>query len=348
MNIARNEIRTGLLVVFSLAVLVSAILYLGAPGVFVPMNTYWVYAENAAGLRPGNDVMLAGRKVGQVVKLFSPVPEKTRPIVNGEQKLKLETLIEVRVPRSAVLYRDVRVYITQYGLLGEMLIDFSSGREWAGIAEDNATFIAERTPGLEQAAPMIIEKLDPVVKKVTETLDALEKTANNLTKLTAEEGDVKKVLGEFRKFGTNMKEMTDEDGPLRLSLENLKDLTDEDGSLTMTLRNTEAFTNKLNKNDDLGVALRNFRRTSEGLNSAVGGLSPKFNNIARNLEQATDTVKRQPWRLIWPTTKKYPEDQKKRATPAPRVRRVTPPPSTPKPRIPDHKSVIKQSWRAKS
>jgi hypothetical protein len=28
--------------------------------------------------------------------------------------------------------------------------------------------------------------------------------------------------------------------------------------------------------------------------------------ITTNLEQATDTVKRQPWRLIFPVTKKYP------------------------------------------
>jgi hypothetical protein len=30
--------------------------------------------------------------------------------------------------------------------------------------------------------------------------------------------------------------------------------------------------------------------------------------VALNLEQASDTVKRQPWRLIWPSTKKYDGD----------------------------------------
>lgn len=342
MNIARNEIRTGLLVIFSLAVLVSVILYLGAPGVLVPMNTYWVYAENASGLRPGNDVMLSGRKVGQVVKLFSPVPEKTRPMVNGVQNLKLETLIEVRVPRSAVIYQDTRAYITQYGLLGEMLIDFTSGRESSGVAYDNATFIAERTPGLDQAAPLIIKELDPVVKQATETLEALEKTADNLSKLTAEEGDVKKTLAEIRDFGANMKGLTDEDGPLRLSLRNLENLTGEDSSLAKTLKNAEEFTARLNK-DDISVTLRNFRRASEGLDSTLSGLKPKLGNIATNLEQATDTVKRQPWRLIWPTTKKYPGDKK--ATPTPRryriIRRwVTPAPAAPKPRVHDGKKVV--------
>src|SRR5215207_2025835 len=144
MNITRNEIRTGILVVFSLSVLVAVVLYLGAPGVFTPMNKYWIYVENAGGLKPGNDVLLAGRKVGQVVSLYSPVPEANRPVVNGTPNLKLETLIEIRVARSAVVYQDVRVFLTQNGLLGEMMLDFTSGREWSGVAKDGMTFIAER------------------------------------------------------------------------------------------------------------------------------------------------------------------------------------------------------------
>src|SRR4051794_10715602 len=130
MNIVRNEVRTGLFVLLSLAVLVLVILYLGAPGVFTPMNTFWVYVDNASGLKPGNDVMLGGRKIGQVVKLYSPVPEVNRPMVNGVQNLKLETLIEVRVTAKAVIYKNVRVYVTQNGMLGDMLMDFTSGREW--------------------------------------------------------------------------------------------------------------------------------------------------------------------------------------------------------------------------
>lgn len=333
MNIARNEIRTGLFVLLSLAVLVSGILYVGAPGVFIPMNKYWVYAENAGGLKAGDDVMLAGRRVGQVVHLYSPVPEATRPNVNGTQNLKLEVLIEVQVDRTASIYKDVRVYITQYGLLGPMILDFAGGREQSGLAESGATFIGERTPGLDQAAPIIAAKLDPALKKTMETLDVFQTTAKNLTKLTAQDGEVNKAMTEFRKLGTQLNDITSETGPLRSSLENVKDLTAEDSPLTKTFRNAEGFTARLNNNKDFDITLRNFRRASAGLNSTIGSLQPKFSNIAHNLEQATDTVKHQPWRLIWPSTKKYPEDKK--ATPAPRGGRATPTPriQTPVPRV---------------
>src|SRR4051812_35959444 len=107
MNIVRNEIRTGLLLVLSLAVLVCVLLYLGAPGVFIPQKKFRIYFENAAGIKPGAQVQLAGRKIGQVRQLFSPVEEKDRP------NPKLETLIEVEVNASAKIFNKVKAQITQ-------------------------------------------------------------------------------------------------------------------------------------------------------------------------------------------------------------------------------------------
>src|SRR6202022_2343885 len=73
MQLQRNEIMTGLLVVGTVAVLVSVLVLLSAPGLFRPLVTYKIYVDNAAGIKQGAAVMLAGRKIGQVQKLFSPV-----------------------------------------------------------------------------------------------------------------------------------------------------------------------------------------------------------------------------------------------------------------------------------
>jgi hypothetical protein len=68
--ITKNEILTGLLVIGTIAVVLSVLL--GAPGLFRPLVTYQIYFDNAAGLKQGAPVMLAGRRLtGQ--KLFSPV-----------------------------------------------------------------------------------------------------------------------------------------------------------------------------------------------------------------------------------------------------------------------------------
>src|SRR6266550_6509115 len=76
MQLQRNEIMTGLLVIGTIAVVAFLLVLLGAPGLFRPLVTYKIYFDNAAGIKEGAPVMLAGRKIGQVQKLFSPVPRE--------------------------------------------------------------------------------------------------------------------------------------------------------------------------------------------------------------------------------------------------------------------------------
>ena len=330
MNISRTEIRTGLLVVLSLAALTALLLYLGAPGVFVPQHTYRIYFDNAGGINPGAQVLLAGRKIGQVRRLFSPVPERDRPTP------KMETLIEVQVDREAKIYSKVKAQMTQNSLLGESVIDFTNGEEASGLAPDGASFLGERPGGLADAVPAVLEKLDPALTKVTTTLDSLQKTADNLTRLTADGADLPIAFAEIRKTGTNLSEMTGPQGELRLALKNIEtlmsgegklgktfdhlaELTGPESSLARTLQNSEKFTASLTNNRDIEVTLRNFRQASEGLNRTISEVGTRFTSVGENLEQAADTVKREPWRLIWPVSKKYNEPA---ATPMP-VRRAT-------------------------
>src|SRR5919197_1496881 len=79
MQLQRNEIMTGLLVIGTIAVVAFLLVLLGAPGLFRPLVTYKIYFDNAVGIKQGAPVMLAGRKIGQVQKLYSPVsPEEEK------------------------------------------------------------------------------------------------------------------------------------------------------------------------------------------------------------------------------------------------------------------------------
>src|SRR5438477_11845104 len=73
MQLQRNEIMTGLLVIGTIAVVAFLLVLLGAPGLFRPLVIYKIYFANAVGIKQGAPVMLAGRKIGQVQKLYSPV-----------------------------------------------------------------------------------------------------------------------------------------------------------------------------------------------------------------------------------------------------------------------------------
>src|SRR5438874_2601044 len=109
MQIRREEIRTGLLVIVSIAIITAVLLALGAPGVFKPVNVYNVFFDNAGGLKQGAPVMLAGRKIGQVTKLNSPVPAQDRP----KDYPAYEAIIEVTVNRDAKIFKTVKVRMLQ-------------------------------------------------------------------------------------------------------------------------------------------------------------------------------------------------------------------------------------------
>jgi len=69
MQLQRNEVLTGLLVIGTIGVIAfSSGLCSARRDCFGPWSTYKVYFDNAAGIKPGAVVMLAGRKIGQVQK----------------------------------------------------------------------------------------------------------------------------------------------------------------------------------------------------------------------------------------------------------------------------------------
>jgi len=215
MQIHKNEITTGILVLVTFGVLVSVLVVIGMPGVITPLNTYRIYYDNANGIRPGAPVLLAGREIGKVTTLKSPVPLDKRPVGHPDY----EVSIDVEVARDAQIYRTVTVHLTQQGLMGPEVIDFVQGDESSGLAQNHTEFVGERVP------------------------------------------EISEVVAD-----------------------NMKRLTGPGSDLALTIKNAKTFMETLN-------------------NSQIP-------QVIKNTEQFTDTLKREPWRLLWPSTKSYPGDDK--------------------------------------
>ncbi len=305
MQLQRNEIMTGLLVIGTIAVVAFLLVLLGAPGLFRPLVTYKIYFDNAVGIKQGAPVMLAGRKIGQVQKLFSPVspqeekqakeaeaaihPPEANPSPNPSAtpgKPRFEVRVDVQVDKSAKVYRDARARMIQLGLLGDMAIDFTQGTEASGRAKDDEMFAGERTPDLGEAAAKMVEVIKPVATEATNTMKDLQQTAQNINRLTDENSELTLALGQFKTFG-----------------QHLVDLTAPDSALSHSLTNIQKISTSLTENDNIEVTLQNLRTSSEKLKLAVTDLGP----AGENIKQFSETIKTQPWRLIWPTTKKYAE-----------------------------------------
>lgn len=303
MQLRRNEVMTGLLVVGTVAIVTAVLILLGAPGLFRPLVTYKIYIDNAAGIKQGAAVMLAGRKIGQVQKLYSPVsaeedqraqeaaaamhpPDPNASPTPVDGKPKFEVRIDVQVDKNARVYRDARTRLMHLGLLGDMAIDITQGTEASGRARDGEMFAGERTPDFSEAAAKMLEIIKPVATEATSTMKELEATAQNLGRITDENSELNQALVQFKTFGAHLVDITAPESPLNHSLKNIQKISES-----------------LTQNNNIEVTLQNFRDSSEKLKSTMRQLEPAGQNIA----EFSSTIKSQPWRLLWPSTKKSPE-----------------------------------------
>ena len=232
MQIRQNEVMTGILVLVTFGIFLAILVIVGMPGLIKPLNTYRIYFDNAEGIRPGAPVLLAGREIGKVTTLESPIPLAKRP--NGHPDY--EVSIDVQVSRDAEIYRNVTVHLIQQSLMGQEVIDFVHGDESTGLAENHTEFVGERVPDISEA------------------------------------------------MTDDMKHLTGPGSDLALTLRNVKQLTESDADLALTIKNTKTFMETLNHS--------------------------QIPQVIQNTEQFTDTLKREPWRLIWPSTKSYAGDPK--------------------------------------
>jgi ABC-type transporter Mla subunit MlaD len=330
MQLKRNEILTGLLVVATLAILTGVLVLLGAPGLFRPLVTYRIYFDNAAGIKLGAPVLLAGRKIGTVAALYSPVSrEESQRAVEVDKAVRApdqaptppnakppryEVRIDVQVDRSSLLYRNSKPRMITLGLLGETAIDFTEGTEASGRAASGEVFVGERVPDFGEAIAKMLDVVEPVATEATATLKQLESTAQNLSHITDENSQLNLALTQFRTLG-----------------ENLNQLTGPNSSLSSSLGNLQHVTEDLTRNDNIEVTLQNLRVSSEKLKSTLNSVGPSLEETGRNVKDATATLRSEPWRLVWPSTKKYASDgapslaertsarpaKKARATPTP-------------------------------
>jgi len=147
MKTSKHALTTGLLVLGTLGVLIAVLVVIGMPGLVNKLNTFQISYDNANGIRPGAPVLLAGREIGKVTTLESPVPMDKRP----EGYKDHEVLVTIQVAAEAQVYEKVVARLAQQGIMGQQVIDFVQGDESSGLAQNHKSFIGERVPEISEA-----------------------------------------------------------------------------------------------------------------------------------------------------------------------------------------------------
>lgn len=264
-----------------------------------------LFTGSVRGLSPDAPVEFRGIRVGSVVaasfKYLPDDPEHRVPVL-----IKLDSAVLTNKPGGD--QAATKTVISQ-GVAGGLRASLKTGSLLTGQLFVELDF-------QKNAPPAIITGVGDYAVLPTAQgtgLDELqEKAGSVMDKLNAL--PVEKIGENANAALASLKEVTG----------HLDHLTGPGSSLEKTLNNTQKVTGELSGNKDISVTLHNLRETSSELNHTMTELSGQFKQVGTNLSQASDTVKHQPWRLIWPTTKKYPTDGA--ATPAPAREKATPAP----------------------
>jgi phospholipid/cholesterol/gamma-HCH transport system substrate-binding protein len=193
-SLAWTEMRVGILVIMSFALLALAIFYVsGQSGFFVKKYTLLAYFQNANNLKSGAEVSLEGVTIGNVNKV--EVSKEADPMKAVQAELKLDERYK------NIIRSDSRVTISTIGLLGDSKIDITRGTEAGTVLEDGGVLQGSEEGDIRrivQGANDVVanfQVLSEDFKKITDRIDRGEGTlgkfltdtaiydnANNVTK----------------------------------------------------------------------------------------------------------------------------------------------------------------------
>jgi len=312
MKFQKDAVRTSVLTLLAVATIVYVLILVGLPGALQKQYTIDAYFDNAGGVQLGAPVLVAGRKVGTVSHIYSPLSDKERPAGHPE----CEVLISLKINSGNRIYRDAAAVMMQQGLLGSTVIDFVRGNETSGYAEDGTDFIGQRRPDFTEAIPKLLDAIQPVAERAEETLTELKGAAEQLEAMLAKNGPLSTTLGKIGALGDNLTQITGENGTLTLTLKKFgafaEEISNQQGPLQQTFANLRDFTAQLTEGQKVSKTLDSVTQAARRLDGTLGEVEGMLNTLEPNLDQTvintrdfTDTLRRQPWRLIWPSTKQY-------------------------------------------
>ena len=174
------QLRVGIMVIIGLAILAIGIFFIsGQEGFFRRRYTLKAYVTDAAGLRQGAQVSLAGVAVGSVERIeISPYPERARAV---------EIVMRVARAYQDQIRADSRASIETVGLLGDSYMDITRGSPGQEVIADGGVLISSEEADVKR----VVQNANDVIVN----LGALSAKLNDITgQIQSGKGSVGKLV----------------------------------------------------------------------------------------------------------------------------------------------------------
>jgi phospholipid/cholesterol/gamma-HCH transport system substrate-binding protein len=271
------DLRVGLLVVASIVTLIVLILAVsGDISFFRSRKTYYTELAGAEGLKAGDEVRLAGVRVGSVKAVdFTEVPMDQ----TAKSSVRVELVIEGEEAQERVR-SDSRAILRQLGLLGGQYVNITPGTQGNPILREGDTI-----PGLKEVS------ISEVVESSDDVLAGFKQLTNKLNEITDTINSGEGTIGRF---------INDESFYL-----NLNKVTLEAQELVRRIREGEGTAGKLINDpklyEDIRSSVNELQAVANQISSGQGTVGKlireeevyaRINSAAARLDAASERVDR--------------------------------------------------------
>jgi phospholipid/cholesterol/gamma-HCH transport system substrate-binding protein len=182
-NIRWGELRVGLLVLVSIGVLIMLIFAVsGDLSFFKSRTTYRTRLAGAEGLKKGDEVRLAGVRVGSVTSVdFDAIPQD----LSATSAVIVSMEVDGDIAKERIR-EDSFVILRQVGLLGGQYLDITPGTAQSSSLPEGAFIQGKAQTSIEQ-----------VVASSDDLLQGFKKLSNNLNEITDTINSGEGTIGRF-------------------------------------------------------------------------------------------------------------------------------------------------------
>lgn len=296
MDYQKNEVKAGLFILLSLALLFGFLFIIMGIGNWGDKALYRARFQYVGGVEPGSEVRFAGLLVGQVKKVQ----------LVGKEYAGAEIVLEVQ--KGTPIRQDSKAFLTTVGIMGSFYVEITPGTPESKLLEPGSLIKSEQVTSYAQMA----DEASDMIAQITELSDRLSSLFSR---------DNRENLARTLKSVRNVAEMTEKD--LKYTLSSVHNLSTRTENIlsnldNMLIKNDSALTQSVTK---LNVLLEQSGKTVEHVNELLYdfdyGISAhetefeqiidNLDSMTRNLVEFSNTIKERPWSAL---RKEYPPERK--------------------------------------
>ena len=291
-----NEIKTGFLAIFSIALFIFGYSYLKSNDIFVGDRTFYAVYSDVEGVVNGTPVTINGFPVGSIQKISFTKNNNL--------------LVKFRIENDIKFSKNSLAQIYETGLIGGKALAIIPAYDNDSFAIDNDTLNSAIAPGLTDLVNKKITnlqvKIESMVVSADSVLNNINKVFDDSTKnnLKASVANFNETIIDLKATSSTIKNIIQANqSGIDTSLNNIKSFTRDFSEISAELNDAEigkTFTNFKTSSENLTQILNEINNGNGTMGQIIknDSLFQNLNNASKSIDLLLEDIRLNPYRYI--------------------------------------------------